>query len=78
MIPEYHQSPYNEISIEVKYPKDFINELIKKYETLEEDIKKDEELFPGDTNFVGNSLYEARLSIESILYFLKNIQNESL
>jgi len=78
MIPEFHQSPYNEVSIEVEDPKDFINELIKKYEALKENIKEDSKMFPGDTNFTGHSIDEVVKMVDEVLYFLKKTQNASL
>lgn len=75
--PEFHEIPYNELSIECEEPKNYINSLIEKYENLQIEINKDERLFPGDTNFVGNSLYELSSSIKDVLYHLKMIHHKS-
>ncbi len=78
MIPEFHQYPHNEVSIEVKAPADFISQLIKKYEELKENIKEDSKMFPGDTNFTGHAIDEVVKMIDDVLYFLKITKNASL
>lgn len=78
MIPEFHQYPHNEVSIEVKAPADFISQLIKKYEDINVELKKDSKMFPGDTNFTGHAIDEAVKMIDDVLYFLKVTKNASL
>ncbi len=78
MIPEFHQYPHNEVSIEVKAPADFISQLIKKYEDINVELKKDSKMFPGDTNFTGHAIDEVIKMINDVLYFLKITKNASL
>lgn len=77
---QFHSAPYEEVSLECKDPTQFVNFLIDKYENLKKEIEQEEQFFPGNTNFVGNSFYSVKESLDSLLYFLKMIhyKNETL
>ena len=72
--PEFHEEPYNEVSSNVEDPEALVRSLIEKYETIKQDVRQDLINFPGDTNFVGNSLFSVQESLDSLLYFLKMIE----
>jgi hypothetical protein len=75
---EFYEEPYEQISVTCKDPKELVNSLISKYENLKQEIKQEEEFFPGDTNFVGNCFYDLQESLDSLLYFLKMIHHGAL
>lgn len=75
---EFYEEPYEQISVTCKDPKELVNSLISKYENLKQEIKQEEEFFPGDTNFVGNSFCHLQESIDGLLYFLKMIHHGAL
>ena len=72
--PEFHEEPYNEVSIQCEDPEALVASLIVKYEAIRADAHKDLINFPGDTSFVGNSLFSIQESLDSLLYFLKMIE----
>jgi hypothetical protein len=75
---EFYEEPYEQISVTCKDPKELVNSLISKYENLKQEMKREEEFFPGDTNFVGNCFYDLQESLDSLLYFLKMIHHGTL
>lgn len=75
---KFHQDPFNLVSTNCEDPKKLVNSLIEKYSTVNEEIKKDMEYFPGDTNFVGYGLYLANQDIDSVLHYLKEMSDKSL
>jgi hypothetical protein len=72
--PEFHNEPYNEVSIQCEDPEALVASLIAKYEAIRADAHQDLINFPGDTNFVGNAISSVQESLDSLLYFLKMIQ----
>ena len=72
--PEFHEEPYNEVSIQCEDPEALVASLIAKYEAIRADAHQDLVNFPGDTNFVGNCFYDLQESLDGLLYFLKMIE----
>jgi hypothetical protein len=72
--PEFHNEPYNEVSIQCEDPEALVASLIAKYEAIRADAHQDLINFPGDTNFVGNAISSVQESLDSLLYFLKMIE----
>jgi hypothetical protein len=70
-IPEFHKEPYNEVSLACEDPEALINALIQKYEVIKVGLLEDVKFFPGDTNFIGHSIYDTIESVDSLLYCLK-------
>jgi hypothetical protein len=74
-IPEFHGGKYYEISLSCKDPESYVNTLISQYENIKEDFYNDLEMFPGDTNFIGNSIFCIIESIDESIKLLKNINS---
>jgi hypothetical protein len=70
-LSEFHKEPYNEVSLACEDPEAFINSLIQKYEDIKADLIEYDKFFPGDTNFIGHSIYDTIQSVDNLLYCLK-------
>lgn len=70
---KFHPHPYYLVSTDCESPKELVKSLIEKYTNIKEEIKKDIDHFPGDTNFVGYGLYLCHQDIESVLHYLKEM-----
>ena len=70
---QFHPHPYYLVSTDCESPKQLVETLIEKYTNIKEEIKKDIDHFPGDTNFVGYGLYLSYQEIDSVLHYLKEM-----
>jgi hypothetical protein len=77
-IPEFHNEPYNEVSLACEDPEFYINALIQKYEAVKAGLLEEAKLFPGDTNFIGHSIWDTIESIDSLIHYLKMMINGTL